>query len=110
MKRGARGATATAVGTCLYFAVVVGVWLLLWVGADRWWIPTILAYGPRWVYLLPLVAFVPVVLVRRRWSLLMPLAVAGVVVLLPITGALCPAGLFGHGRGGTAGTHVQRGR
>ena len=83
---------ATAVGTYLYLAVVVGVWLLLWMGTDRWWLPTILAYGPRWVYLLPLLALVPVVLVRRRWALLMPLAVASMVGLLPIMGLCVPLG------------------
>ena len=83
----------TAVGAFLYMAFVVGIWLLLWMGTDDWWLPSILAYGPRWVYLLPLLVFVPVVLVRRRWSLLGPLAVAAWVGVWPIMGLCVPLGL-----------------
>ena len=82
----------TAVCVFLYMAFVVGIWLMLWMGIDRWWLPTILAYGPRWVYLLPLLVLVPIVLARRRRSLLMPLAVAGWVCVWPIMGLCVPLG------------------
>jgi endonuclease/exonuclease/phosphatase (EEP) superfamily protein YafD len=38
----------------LYAAGVVCLWLLLRTAADRWWPATLVLYGPRWVWALPL--------------------------------------------------------
>ena len=53
--------------------------------ADRWWPATVLLYGPRWVLLLPLLPLFVVSAVRDRW-LLVPLAAATWVVLVPVMG------------------------
>ena len=45
----------------LYAAMLAAVWLLLDFGGDRWWLATVMLFGPRWVYGLPLA-----LLVRRR--------------------------------------------
>ena len=49
-----------------YLIVIGAVWLLLWLLADRWWPATILAFGPRWIYGLPLVVLVPMAAGGRR--------------------------------------------
>jgi vancomycin resistance protein VanJ len=38
----------------LYLALVLGLWLVLRTASDRWWPATLLLFGPRWVWLLPL--------------------------------------------------------
>ena len=35
----------------LYFTLVLAVWLLLRLGGDRWWLATLMLFGPRWLYL-----------------------------------------------------------
>jgi len=80
------------VATYLYLGFVVAVWILFWAGVDRWWPPTILAYGPRWVYLLPLLVLVPFVMIWCRWPLLIPLAVSALVGFFPIMGFCVPLG------------------
>ena len=82
-------ATAIAFCTWLYLALVLVVWLLLRFGGDRWWLATVMLFGPRWLYAIPWVALVPVAaLVRPR--LLWPLAGAAVVLLGPIMGLCLP--------------------
>jgi endonuclease/exonuclease/phosphatase (EEP) superfamily protein YafD len=65
----------------LALAAAACVWLL----ADRWWLATVLLFGPRWVLLLPLVVLVPLVLIGDR-LLLLPLLFAALVVLGPVIG------------------------
>jgi endonuclease/exonuclease/phosphatase (EEP) superfamily protein YafD len=82
-------ATIVAVCTWSYVAAVSAVWLLLWLGGDRWWLATVMLFGPRWLYAIPWVAIVPVAaLVRPR--LLWPLAGAALVLLGPIMGLCLP--------------------
>lgn len=66
-----------------YLAVAIVVALLLWSTGDRWWPTTVLLFGPRWVLLLPLLVLVPAVALRDR-ALLVPVALAGLVVAGPI--------------------------
>ncbi|HEV3256658.1 MAG TPA: endonuclease/exonuclease/phosphatase family protein [Gemmataceae bacterium] len=66
---------ATAVCQWLYVAVLVGLWLLVRLAADRWWPAIILLYGPRWMALLPQLILIPAtVLLRRRLLWLVPIA------------------------------------
>jgi endonuclease/exonuclease/phosphatase (EEP) superfamily protein YafD len=76
-------------GAWLYVLVLFGVWLLLRLGGDRWWFPTVLLFGARWVCGLPLAALVPaaVLLRRRLWR---PLLAAGLLVFGPIMGCCLP--------------------
>ena len=61
-------------------------WIVL-VQTSEWFLPaTLLAYGPRFVLLLPFVALIPLALITSRIALI-PLSVALLVVLGPIMGA-----------------------
>ncbi len=78
-----------AVCVCAYTVSVLAACALMWLAGDRWWPPTLLLYGPRWVLGLPLVVLTPLALVlRRRW--LWPLGLAAVVVVWPIMGLNVP--------------------
>jgi vancomycin resistance protein VanJ len=68
-----------------YLALAVSAALLLWTLSDRWWPVTVLLFGPRWTLLLPLVVLAPSALVWDR-SLLVPLALAALVILGPVMG------------------------
>ena len=49
-----------------YAAAVLGTWLVLRTGGDRWWWTTAALFAPRWVWALPLAVILPVVFVWRR--------------------------------------------
>jgi vancomycin resistance protein VanJ len=49
-----------------WLTCVLTVWLLLTWFSDVWWPATVLMYGPRWVYALPLVVLAPAALFWRR--------------------------------------------
>lgn len=72
-------------GTVGYLLFTVVAAACLWWLGDRWWLATMLLFGPRWVLLLPLVILVPASL---RWdrALLVPLALAMVIVLGSVMG------------------------
>ena len=71
--------------TLVYVAIAVtaaaGVWLL----ADRWWLATVLLFGPRWVLALPLGVLLPAALLLDR-PLFLPLLIATLVLLGPVIG------------------------
>jgi endonuclease/exonuclease/phosphatase (EEP) superfamily protein YafD len=73
----------------LYLALVLALWWLLATAGDRWWVATVLMFGPRWVWLLPLavLALAPIVARRRAW---LPVGLALVVVAGPIMGLCIP--------------------
>ena len=67
----------------------LAVWLLLRVGGDRWWFPTVILFGPRWLCALPLAVLAPAAgLIRRR--LLWVLGAAAMVVFGPVMGFCFP--------------------
>jgi endonuclease/exonuclease/phosphatase (EEP) superfamily protein YafD len=68
-----------------YALAVFAVWLLLRFEGDRWWFATLLLYGPRWIYALPMVLLVPPALLwRRRW--LLPLGLSLPLIVGPLMG------------------------
>jgi vancomycin resistance protein VanJ len=72
-----------------YLAVALGLWALLqW--ADLWWPASIFLFAPRWLCALPLLLFVPAVLLLQRKRLLLPLALAAVVIAGPVMGLCVP--------------------
>jgi endonuclease/exonuclease/phosphatase family metal-dependent hydrolase len=73
----------------LYVLGVAAAWLILWQGGDRWWFATLMLFGPRWIYALPLIVLVPAA-VRLRRRLLLPLALSAVVAVGPIMGFCVP--------------------
>lgn len=93
VKPGWRDKLARVLRPCvwLYLLFVVIVWLLLRFAAERWWLATVMLFGPRWVYGLPLLPLVAgAVLLRRR--LPWPLALGAIVVAWPIMGLCLPWG------------------
>jgi len=77
-----RGIWLATVGY-LAFAIVTAA--CLWGLSDRWWLATVLLFGPRWVLLLPLAVLAFAVLILDRY--LLPLsAVAGLIILGPVMG------------------------
>jgi endonuclease/exonuclease/phosphatase (EEP) superfamily protein YafD/putative flippase GtrA len=67
----------------LYLGAALGLWLLLRIGGDRWWPATLLLFGPRWLFSLPLVLLIPAAAMLSR-RLLWVLMAAALVVVFPI--------------------------
>ena len=72
-----------------YLVAVLVVLAILWFSGDRWWFGTVLLYGPRWIYALPLAVLVPITILYRR-RLLWPLGITAIVIALPIMGFNIP--------------------
>ena len=83
------GRKSLIVGTWLYLAAVLVVWLVVRVAGDRWWLATLMLFGPTWICGMPLAILVPAAAVIRR-RLLWPLSAAAVVVLVPVMGFSIP--------------------
>jgi endonuclease/exonuclease/phosphatase (EEP) superfamily protein YafD len=80
------GAARMAAYACwAYLAAVIVVAVLMWGWGDRAALGTVVLFMGRWVLLLPLVALAPAALWLRR-DLLIPLALAALVVIVPIMG------------------------
>jgi endonuclease/exonuclease/phosphatase family metal-dependent hydrolase/putative flippase GtrA len=73
----------------LYLGAVLAIWLLLRIGGERWWLATLLLFGPRWLFGLPLVALLPAAAALSR-RLLWVLMAAAFVVAFPIMDVRIP--------------------
>lgn len=79
----------------LYAVAMVATWIALFTASEFWLPATLLAYGPRWVVVLPLVVLLPMALLFARTSVKL-LAVGALIAIMPIMGfrvALPTAGL-----------------
>ncbi len=81
-----------------YLAVVLATWVLLRLAGDRWWLATMLLFGPRWLCSVPIVFLLPLAAFVQR-KLMWVLAAAMIIVAFPVLGfsipwarALAPAG------------------
>ncbi|MGA2065050.1 MAG: endonuclease/exonuclease/phosphatase family protein [Thermoguttaceae bacterium] len=82
-------ARATPWCVWLYVASLAAGWLLLRLGGDRWWFPTLILFGPRWLCAVPLLVLTPLAgLMYRR--MLWPLSAAALIVVGPIMGFCVP--------------------
>lgn len=72
-----------------YLAVVVATWILLRFTGDRWWVATLMLFGPRWLCSLPIFFLVPLAAFVQR-KLMRALAAAMIVVAFPILGFSIP--------------------
>lgn len=79
--------------TWLYLISVVLVWLALRLGGDVNWWATILLFGPRWIFSVPLVLLVPAAVVLRP-RLLWPLAGAAGFLCFAVLGLCVPWRIF----------------
>jgi vancomycin resistance protein VanJ len=78
-----RASLAAAISCWFYLLGVLAVWLFIRTEGDRWWLATMVLFGPRWTMLLPLALLVPwSIFLRRRW--LWGLLGLGFVVGVPI--------------------------
>jgi endonuclease/exonuclease/phosphatase (EEP) superfamily protein YafD len=70
--------------SALYAAAVVGACLALYLASDRWWVATLLLYGPRWPLAVPLGVLLPAAAVfrRRLLGLLGPVLLVAVFFLM----------------------------
>ncbi len=72
-----------------YTVAVISVWLLIRFQGDHWWLATLFAYGPRWIYPIPLALLVPVAyFVQPR--LLLPLGFSGMIAVGSLMGFSVP--------------------
>ena len=79
------GARLAAYACWAYLAAVLVIAVVMWGLGDRAIPGTVLLFMGRWVFLLPLLVLVPAALWLRR-DLLLPLALAALVVVGPIMG------------------------
>ena len=70
---------AVVCGGLVYAAAVAAVWAVLYLG-DVHWLPTLLLFGPRWVYAIPLLLIVPLMAIMRL--IVSTLVVSGISCLL----------------------------
>jgi vancomycin resistance protein VanJ len=69
--------------TCAYVVAVLALWWMHWSYVDDWWFPTVLSFGPTYLYLAPMVLLVPAGAIWYRRSL-WPLAAAALIIVFPI--------------------------
>lgn len=74
-----------------YLLVAAAAWLAIRFGGDRWWLATLLLFGPRWVLSLPLLVIAPLAIWQDRRQLLV-LLLGGVILFGPFMGLCLPLG------------------
>jgi vancomycin resistance protein VanJ len=75
-----------------YLTIVVIVLLLMSYAGDRWWLATLILFGPRWIAALPLIILLPMAVFFNRRQLI-PLMIAAFVVFGPLMGFCIPRGI-----------------
>ncbi len=88
-KRKQRLLQGLAISCWLYLAGVFGVWMLFRWAGDRWWLATLLLFGPRWFWALPLLLLAPLALLFKR-KLLWIHVPTTLMLLIPIMGFSVP--------------------
>ena len=78
-----------AIACWIYLAILLAFWASVRLAGDYWWVATMLMYGPRWVFALPLIILLPAVLLLRRRSIL-SLLVSILVLLGPVMSLCLP--------------------
>jgi endonuclease/exonuclease/phosphatase (EEP) superfamily protein YafD len=73
----------------LYVGAILATLIVVHTGGDRWWPATLLMFSPRWVFVFPLVMFLPIVIFARRRAL-WPLGIGLAVILGPLMGLCLP--------------------
>ena len=85
-----RAARRLSVAVWVYLLGLIGIALVIHRLADDWWPATLVLFGPRWLWALPLLVLVPAAL-RWRRRLLWALAAAALVWLVPVAGWVPPS-------------------
>jgi vancomycin resistance protein VanJ len=79
----------TAWASIGYFILALAVWASVLFAGDRWWLATLILFGPRWILSLPLVILVPLAFWKNRRQLITLLIVA-LIVFGPFMGFCLP--------------------
>jgi vancomycin resistance protein VanJ len=82
-------ARSVLVSVWCYIVVIFGMWALLRFGGDRWWLATVLLFGPQWFLAVPLPILVVAAAVFWRRGLWL-LMIAATILLIPIMGFCLP--------------------
>jgi vancomycin resistance protein VanJ len=72
-----------------YLIFVAALWFFLYQGGDRWWPATLILFGPRWLFSLPLLILVPLAAWLERRQLIV-LAIAAAILFIPFMGLCIP--------------------
>ncbi|WP_152054010.1 endonuclease/exonuclease/phosphatase family protein [Tautonia marina] len=91
ISEGARGGLRRLVGgACWSYPILLAVvWAVQAILGDRWWPGTILLYGPRWFWGLPLGGLLPLALLLNRPAI-RPLLFGTILLLGPVMGFVVP--------------------
>jgi len=84
-----RAGRLTAWACVGYLILVLAVWAAVYFAGDRWWLATLVLFGPRWLMLLPLILLVPLAFWRNRRQLI-TLLLGALLVLGPFMGFCLP--------------------
>ena len=80
----------TLAGCWAYTVALIGLIGLIAAVGDLWWPTTFIVYGPRWAWSLPMALLVPAAALARKWPTAWPLAIAGAMIVGPISGFRLP--------------------
>ena len=72
-----------------YLGFAIAVVILIRAEGERWWIGTLILFGPRWIFGLPLLIVVPLMLLIHR-RLVWVVAVSALIFTFPILGVCIP--------------------
>lgn len=97
----------TARAAWAYAGAILVAWGLLRFGSERVLLGTVLAYGPRFLLLIPLVVIVPAALIFARRTVAL-LVVAGLVTIGPIMGGRVSLHTLGRGVPAAPGANTMR--
>lgn len=75
----------------LYFGIICIMTVVMYTMGDYWWPATLMLFGPRWIFGIPLILLIPAALLLN-WRQLLPLGLALAVVLGPLLGYNIPSG------------------
>ncbi len=79
----------TAWASIAYVILALAVWAAVLFTGDRWWLATLILFGPRWILSLPLVILVPLAFWKNRRQLI-TLLIGALVVFGPFMGFCLP--------------------
>jgi vancomycin resistance protein VanJ len=72
-----------------YLILLLALWLILYEGNERWWPATMILFGPRWLFSLPLLILVPLAAWFERRQLIL-LFIAAVILFVPVMRVCVP--------------------
>lgn len=85
-----RASRLLAQGVWFYVLGVLGITGLLLVLSDEWWAASLILFGPRWIWAIPLAVLAPAAGILRR-RLLFPLGLATLVLLFVVNSFEVPS-------------------